>query len=259
MSCMQQGMPERLFIWKIQLKLTFLTFTLSSWSKYTHISSRRAIRGFLCRPGIIFRLHSIYEQQANDPTVKDKGCLLLISAWILMGKGLLVKCLKLCSCCLVALQFHGWSDCGWAARQKIKLKDCVQQIWHRAEFHKYAQLAECSLICIQSNWNKWFVTPQSTDFYNMNWNKVIDSNLVIGGKKKERAEPEVTWGGSVAPQLKLEAAQMRRQGEVTGGDGLVSEEQHWSQRWKKKTLKRWRDRERETCSLNQADSSGISN
>lgn len=65
MSCMQQGMPERLFIWKIQLKLTFLTFTLSSWSKYTHISSRRAIRGFLCRPGIIFLPSAQYLRAAS--------------------------------------------------------------------------------------------------------------------------------------------------------------------------------------------------
>lgn len=39
---------------KIQPNLTFLTFTLSSWSKYTDVSSGGAIRGFLCRPDIIF-------------------------------------------------------------------------------------------------------------------------------------------------------------------------------------------------------------
>lgn len=85
-----------------------------------------------------------------------------------------------------------------------------------------------------------FVNPQITDFLTINWNKVINwYNLVTCSKEKKNkqqnanAEPQLTWGGSVAPQQKVEEARMRRQGEETGGDALVSEEQHWSHRWKK--------------------------
>lgn len=43
---------------------------------------------------------------------------------------------------------------------------------------------------------------------------------------------------------------MRRQGEETGGDVLVSEEQRWSQMKKNPTtLKRWRDSERDAASI----------
>lgn len=66
---------------------------------------------------------------------------------------------------------------------KIKLKDCLQQIWSGAEFHKYAQLTECPVICSPSFWIKWFVNPQSADFYIINWNKVIKS---YGGWKKKK-------------------------------------------------------------------------
>lgn len=108
---------------------------------------------------------------------RTKAAVLLISAWMLMWRRLPVKCLKLCSCCLAAMQFHSRTDLGGrifkmlCSSPKMKLKVCVQQIWRRAGFHKHAPPAECCLICIWSYWNKEFVNPQSTDFCNMNWRK----------------------------------------------------------------------------------------
>lgn len=68
-------------------------------------------------------------------------------------------------------------------------------------------------------------------------------------EKKTPQNPEPTCGGSVAPQLKLQVAQMRRhgalEGEVTGGAALLSGEEHSSHSERKKKKKKNRKLERE--------------
>lgn len=194
-----------------------------------------------------------------------------------MGKRLPVKCLKLCSCCLVAMQFHSWSNLSrrifkkLCCSPKIKLKDCVQQIWPCAEFHKYAQLVECSLIWIQFYWNKWFVNPQSTDFYNKNWNKVINAYLVIKKKKKKnhsRSRTHLrgqccTTAGNWSRHRWAEKVRWQEAmyWSLRSSTGVTDEKKKYQRRWRERAREREceRARERERCSLNQAVSSGISN
>lgn len=97
-----------------------------------------------------FRLHSVYEQQANDPTVKDKGCLFIDITLHINGQMTSCEMLKIMFLLLSSdanlqpKQFK--QDLVLLAKNKIERLSSADL----AEFHKYAQLAECPLICIDA-------------------------------------------------------------------------------------------------------------
>lgn len=140
-----------------------------------------------------------------------------------------------------------------AARQKLKWKDWIQQVWRGAKFHKCAHLAVVPHLC----WIKLngFVNPRITDFLTTNWNKVINwYDLVTCSQEKKKCTKHQC---RTPTHLRGQCCTAAKSGGGTDGEARWGDKRRCTGLWgaaqesqmKKTTLKRWKKSERDAASI----------